>query len=240
MTILKRVVVAGLLAAAVLPGSASAAVNITTIGTDPGSLGVSISYQGNFTNFNVPAGRFSLSGTTVPGGDAVSYLSYCADLLLGLTPGLFDHQPVSFLFSPTKSTQLTALLGNADPLITGITPADQDISAAIQLAIWEIIGETSTNNYSLTAGLFQATSATPSALALTQTYLDNVSNGTWLAVPGQDVQLLYSATNQSQIFRNTGAVPEPTTWAMMICGFGVIGASVRRRRTAKPGATATA
>lgn len=28
------------------------------------------------------------------------------------------------------------------------------------------------------------------------------------------------------------AVPEPTTWAMMVFGFGVIGAAVRRRRTA--------
>ncbi len=28
-----------------------------------------------------------------------------------------------------------------------------------------------------------------------------------------------------------GAVPEPTTWAMMILGFGVIGAAIRRRRT---------
>ena len=28
-----------------------------------------------------------------------------------------------------------------------------------------------------------------------------------------------------------GAVPEPTTWAMMIAGFGIVGASLRRRRT---------
>ncbi|MFM9978681.1 MAG: PEPxxWA-CTERM sorting domain-containing protein [Sphingomonadaceae bacterium] len=216
--------------------SAFAAVNITSTGTDPTSLGVSISFQGN-NNQAIPAGRFSLQGTLVPSGDSASYLSYCADLLLGLTPGLFDHRPVSFLFGPTKTAQLTALVGNADPLITGNTPLDQEISAAIQLAIWEIIGETATSNYSLTSGLFEATGATPNALALTQTYLDNVSNGTWLAVPGTDVQLLYSVTNQSQIFRGPGAVPEPTTWAMMICGFGVIGATVRRRRAITATAT---
>jgi hypothetical protein len=231
MATFTRVLAAGLMAAAALPGSAPAAVNIATIGTDPGALGVFISYQGNL-NQSFPAGRFSLSGTLVPSGAPASYLSYCADLLLGLSPGLFDHQPVSFLFNTTKTAQLTALLGNADPLITGTTALDQDISAAVQLAIWEIIGETATSNYSLTAGLFEASGATPNALALTQTYLDNVSNGTWLAVPGQDVQLLYSATNQSQIFRNTGGVPEPTTWAMMICGFGVIGAAARHRRSA--------
>ena len=29
----------------------------------------------------------------------------------------------------------------------------------------------------------------------------------------------------------SGAVPEPTTWALMIAGFGMIGAAMRRRRT---------
>jgi len=29
-----------------------------------------------------------------------------------------------------------------------------------------------------------------------------------------------------------GAVPEPTTWALMIMGFGAVGAMIRRRRTA--------
>lgn len=34
------------------------------------------------------------------------------------------------------------------------------------------------------------------------------------------------------IIRQTGAVPEPGTWTMMLLGFGVIGASMRRRRRA--------
>lgn len=33
-------------------------------------------------------------------------------------------------------------------------------------------------------------------------------------------------------FRGAGAVPEPATWAMMIFGFGAIGATMRRRKSA--------
>jgi hypothetical protein len=30
------------------------------------------------------------------------------------------------------------------------------------------------------------------------------------------------------------AVPEPSTWAMMLLGFGMVGVAVRRRKAAKP------
>lgn len=33
------------------------------------------------------------------------------------------------------------------------------------------------------------------------------------------------------LYRSTGAVPEPATWAMMLLGFGAIGFASRRRRT---------
>jgi hypothetical protein len=33
------------------------------------------------------------------------------------------------------------------------------------------------------------------------------------------------------LYRATGAVPEPATWAMMLLGFGAIGVALRRRRT---------
>jgi hypothetical protein len=41
---------------------------------------------------------------------------------------------------------------------------------------------------------------------------------------------LYSDTNSFEISNVGAAVPEPTTWAMMLLGFGGIGALLRRRR----------
>jgi len=34
------------------------------------------------------------------------------------------------------------------------------------------------------------------------------------------------------VIASTGAVPEPATWAMLIAGFGLVGATLRQRRTA--------
>jgi hypothetical protein len=36
----------------------------------------------------------------------------------------------------------------------------------------------------------------------------------------------------SQVFAEGAAVPEPATWALMICGIGMAGAALRRRRSA--------
>lgn len=44
--------------------------------------------------------------------------------------------------------------------------------------------------------------------------------------------LTYNATSTASIYRQfaEGAVPEPTTWAMLILGFAMVGGSVRRRK----------
>ena len=39
-----------------------------------------------------------------------------------------------------------------------------------------------------------------------------------------------TAIGQNFAFRINGAVPEPGTWAMLVLGFGMMGASLRRRR----------
>ena len=42
--------------------------------------------------------------------------------------------------------------------------------------------------------------------------------------------LVYGRENGSPSILNVAAVPEPATWAMMLVGFGMMGASMRYRR----------
>ena len=42
--------------------------------------------------------------------------------------------------------------------------------------------------------------------------------------------LTYANTSTGSIYRQFAAVPEPTTWAMMIVGFGLVGGAMRRNR----------
>ena len=45
-------------------------------------------------------------------------------------------------------------------------------------------------------------------------------------------ELLYFREHGSLPGSDVGAVPEPATWAMMIGGFGLVGAAMRRRAAA--------
>ncbi|WP_436805972.1 PEPxxWA-CTERM sorting domain-containing protein [Sphingomonas sp. DT-51] len=49
---------------------------------------------------------------------------------------------------------------------------------------------------------------------------------------GNNAQITDFAPNNANLSTNglQGAVPEPATWALMILGFGVVGAALRRRR----------
>ena len=47
-----------------------------------------------------------------------------------------------------------------------------------------------------------------------------------------DSALTYANTSTATIYRQFAtAVPEPATWGMMILGFGLVGGSLRRRKT---------
>lgn len=224
-----RFALAAALLAATVPGAAQAAYQITNYSWSPGFLTGTIQHVPTALSLNVAIGRFKLTGTEQPGGAAVSFLTYCVDIFHALQPASYDFAAVATLVpSAIKQNQLLALLANADPLITTAANPNQT-AAAIQLAVWEISNETAAT-YSFSAGAFRSSGGNSGgARTLAMTYLNNITGGTWTAPANGSLQLLYSANSQSQLI---AAVPEPATWAMMLGGFGVIGAAARRRKAA--------
>ncbi len=226
---LKTVLGAAALMFAGLPGAAQATEVINHITGAPGFESATISWTGHFTNLATNAGRFNMTGTSQPSNRAVSYFTYCVDLLHYISNGSFEIRPLSVIVTDaTKRAQITALVTSIDPQITGTTQHDRDISTAVQIAIWEIISETTNTGYSLTTGAFRASGLTSATQTLANGYLAQVVNGGLVAQPNRQVSVLYSPTNQSQLF--VTSVPEPVTWMMMILGFGIIGGFMRTRR----------
>lgn len=216
-------------AAIALPGAASASVTITSYAGDPGFLNGTLHYTTLNKTMNVGIGRFHLTGTEQPGNSPVDYFTYCADILNNIHTGSFDLISGSaFITDATKLGKIVTLLSNTNPLLAAATGATaKNISAATQMAVWEILYETS-GSYSLSAGnLFMSGGNSGAARTLADTYLGNLS-GLWTNDGSQQLSVLYAQKNQSQIFLS--AVPEPATWAMMIGGFGLVGGMLRRSK----------
>ncbi|MDO6415697.1 PEPxxWA-CTERM sorting domain-containing protein [Sphingomonas sp. BIUV-7] len=225
------VIASGLLGALTLASGANAAVTISSIALDtPGGVSGTITYTPTTPDYVVNAGIGRLKLTTDTGD---TLLSYCIDIFHSLTAASFTPATItSTSLSSTKIARLSALLSNGEALVT-----DANHSAAEQLAIWEIVNEGS-GTYNLTAGDLKVSNISSSAVSLANTYLSNITSETWTADPTLSLAVLQAPNNQTQLVWGTsankvlGAVPEPATWAMMIGGFGAIGATLRRRGTA--------
>jgi hypothetical protein len=223
-------IAAGLVSSLALASAADAAVTITGVALDaPGGVGGTITYTPSNPDYvvNAAIGRIKLTTST---GDTL--LSYCIDIFHDLSAATFTPAAVTTTsLSATKIAQISALLSNGESLVTSA-----DRSAAEQLAIWEIVNENS-GVYSLSSGNLFASNISQNAVSIANSYLSNITSGVWTADPSLQLAVLTSANNQTQLVwgasatKVLGAVPEPATWAMMLVGFGGIGAALRGRRS---------
>lgn len=239
----KKFAVAGALAAAAaIPSAASASITITGIAGNPGFLTGTVMYSPggiggspSRTSQTLNIGRIRLTGTDNATMQSVTFDSYCIDIFNYLQAGTFDLQAFT-LANVAKQDQIKRLLSGTASYIDNAAgnSAKKNVSAAIQMAVWEIVNESGTSGYSLSNGLFRmgaGGTVDPTALGLAQGYLNNLGS---FAETGTHRYRMLSAinptNNQRQVF--LAAVPEPSTWALLILGFGTIGGAMRRRRPA--------
>ena len=224
----------GITVALLAAGSAEASYLVTGAGIDSkvGSLAGTVNYTPKPLSENAQIGRILLTGTDSVTKAAFSWASYCVDIFDTLKTGTFASAPVSALnLSTGKLSQLNALLSNVDPYVTTATT-----SAAAQMAVWEIVNEAS-GSYDVTNGAFNVTNISADSADDANKMLLAVTSGYWKASDSFSMALLTGSGNQAQLVYGanakalTAAVPEPASWAMMVGGFGMLGATMRRRRS---------
>ena len=215
--------------------AASAPASATTIYLDdahyvPTAGFGGISYAPLSLSFGGEAGRYSFTGRDTVTNATFSVLSYCLDFTKTLHGGEFLLAPISTFFQDaTKQNQLASLLKatNALFLATSDLNEQQQIGTATAISVWEIVYEAGNTNYSVSTGDFQTFGDFNSVSARANSYLSSAVAD--LANNSNNLRTLFALDNQSQVFLVTG-VPEPTNWAMMIFGFGIVGAAMRRRK----------
>lgn len=241
---MKRIYLAvAALAGASIPAMASASVTITSISGNPGFQTGRVIYTpggiggvGGPSTQDLSIGRIQMSGVDTLTNMPVSFNTYCIDIFNYVKNGTFDLTTLA-LSNTFKQAQLEKLLGYTAGFIdaAGTAGQKQNVSAAIQMAVWEIVNESGTSGYSLDNGLFQIGtdwgSVVPTSRGLAQSYLDSMSG--WTAPTGISFKMMTAINpqnNQRQVFMTTSAVPEPATWALLIAGFGLVGGAMRSRR----------
>lgn len=163
-------------------------------------------------------------------GNPVSLQTWCIDLTDTLHPDSFTATDIAHSgFDGAKLNDVATFLENAQPLAV-----DANSAAAVQVGVWEILYENS-GTLDTTTGIFSAPRK-PAVTVLANSWLANLADNDWKADSSLRLQVLIpGSVNQAQVrliaapSSVAAAVPEPATWAMMVSGFGLAAAAMRRR-----------
>ena len=163
------------------------------------------------------SGQVTLNGITGNDTGGASLNTWCVDVYDDLANGGSFSTVANYASTDPLFGKIDALISHAT---TELLSQDYNASAAIQVAIWQV-------EYGSAVSISSAQSVND----LAATYVNDVTNGTWLADPTTAVSVLHGEGNQDQAYLTN--VPEPASMAMLVTGLIGTGMIVRRRASAQ-------
>lgn len=185
--------------------------------------------NGNTKVATYSAGMFRL--TLDDGSGAIDFNAFCVDLLETINLPA-TYKVVTNLFNATITDRIDALISNAFILDNPNVDRPSRVASAFQLALWEIISDTTLN---LNTGKFQvvgtATGAALWARNEAAKWLADIASGLWQ--PG-GAKFSYFVAEGTQDLTGIGIdiVPIPLPAGLLLIGTGVAGVVMLRRRPA--------
>lgn len=199
-------------------------------------------YKGSYTIVVDPAGpNNTFSRTVAAGGFSMtnvsavpqnSFLAWCVDVYGTIQSSASYALKTGAEFYGAGSRIVTDLERLASYALDNWTAPDNVSSAAMQLAIWEIVNEP-TAAYGLTGSEFKVTSGDATVRALADSWLQVVNTGTY-AIDQQLGIWQKSAGSTTQNLAVFAPIPEPETYVLLLAGLGMMALYARRRQRAAP------
>lgn len=163
------------------------------------------------------------------GGVTSVLRAYCVDIFQNASSSAQTYTLASGIahFGAEKAANLGRLFTSFDAW-NGATSITAKETAALQIAVWEIVNETartaSSLNLNLSSGNFKITAAATGTVALAQGWLNGLASANnWYQVSAYE-----NASYQDYLVLNK--VPEPGSLALVLGALGGMGLVARRRK----------